>query len=199
MRRLTKNALIAGLGISAIAALTTSASAKDSTWTVTPGGNTTATSTGFVYAVDDQTTQEIDCDSANSTVTLQSGSGLSGTGIASVTSFTFVNCVAPANLPYRITVNGLPLSVDATGYDSAAGTTTTTPSVTHAERRALQDAQSHQEYRRRRYWPVRHRGTYHLRLSQRLHLDCEPGGQCHRRVLRLRIGGGHQYHPRNRL
>lgn len=118
-----RHALLAAATVTAVAAIVPgSASAKDSTWTVSPGGNVTATSTGFVYAVDDQTTQEVDCDSADGTATLPSGSGLPGTNIVTVNSINFTNCVGPASVTEAITVNGLPLHLNADSYSGGVTT-----------------------------------------------------------------------------
>jgi hypothetical protein len=131
MNRLTKNALAAGIALASAATVTgiTTPAFADSTWTVSPGGSVTATSQGVVPHV---TAYEIEqgtaavCDYVDGSATLPSGSGLSGNGIVSLSSFAFHNCVGPNNLTITINPTGLPWSLNATSYDATGGVTTGT-------------------------------------------------------------------------
>jgi hypothetical protein len=81
----------------------TAVQAATLTWTVTPGGAITGAA-GTTTLKDNTAGLTVTCTSSSTTGTLKSGSGLSGTGIGSVTSLTFNNC----------SVDGITLTV-ATG------------------------------------------------------------------------------------
>jgi hypothetical protein len=106
-----------------LAALLTATTASAlTTWTVNPGGATTA-KTGPLTLKDTKTGEVLKCRSSLK-ATLASGSGLSGAGIGSISSFTFPPCVGPLGLTFTITTSHLPCALNAGSYDGATGTTT---------------------------------------------------------------------------
>lgn len=108
-------ALAALLGVTSAAAATT--------WTVRPGGPVTAQS-GQVVIKDASTGSLVECPSSTLKATLKSGTGLSGTGIGSVSSFTVATCTGPLGVTFSLTLSDLPYGLDAQSYDPGTGTTT---------------------------------------------------------------------------
>ena len=76
-------------------------------WTVRPGGSVSLTS-GRLNVRDSRTGTVLDCTSSHVSGTLKHGSGLSGTGIGSVTSGSLTQCNGPIWLPFTLTATGLP-------------------------------------------------------------------------------------------
>lgn len=85
-----------------LAASSASASTVRATWTVTPGGSTTGAA-GTTTVTDTTSGLTVTCTSAATTGSFKSGSGLSGTGIGTITSLSFNNC----------TVDGITLSLSS--------------------------------------------------------------------------------------
>src|SRR5262249_33686937 len=83
---------------SAVAATNASAAATThkvaATWTVKPGGAITAKA-GKTTLKDKKTGTVLTCTSSSGKGTAKKGSGLSGNGIASITSLGFSNCTGP--------------------------------------------------------------------------------------------------------
>jgi hypothetical protein len=52
---------------------------------------------------------------------LKAGTGLSGTGIGSVTAATFRTCTGPGKLAFSVKANDLPWTLNFASYDPAAG------------------------------------------------------------------------------
>ena len=54
--------------------------------------------------------------------TLTSGTGLSGTGIGSISSFTFSTCIGALGIQYTLKTSHLPFAMNAASYNSKTGT-----------------------------------------------------------------------------
>jgi hypothetical protein len=97
-------------------------------WTVTPGG-TIKGSSGPATLQDTNTGSTISCKLSKAAGTLKSGSGLSGTGLGSLTSVTFSDCTVPGGLTFVIETSAAktsPWSINAKSYDSGSGVTSGT-------------------------------------------------------------------------
>ena len=71
------------------------------------------------------------CESSHIKATLGSGTGLPGTGIGSISSFTFAKCSGPLGIAYTLTFSHSPFKLNATSYNSGTGTTTATIAGIH--------------------------------------------------------------------
>lgn len=131
--RIARKAFVVSAALASVAALSTSAHASG-TWSISPAGAISGSSPAgsAVWAVDNHTNKEVDCDSLSASGNVPTaGSGLSGNGIAQVTSVSFVNCVGPQNIGETITVNvssSNPGLFNAISYD---GSDITTGSLTN--------------------------------------------------------------------
>jgi hypothetical protein len=103
--------------------LTVAAAMAATTWTIRPGGAVTAKS-GLVVLKDATTGSLVTCNSSTIKATLKAGTGLSGSGMGTISSFTFNNCTGPLSLTYTLTLSHLPFTLNAMSYDSGTGTTT---------------------------------------------------------------------------
>jgi hypothetical protein len=112
---------IAAVLTTSLAVSTTAASAA-TTWTVRPGGALTVNS-DQVRLTDTKTGSEVRCP-ATLKATLTSGTGLPGTGIGSISSFTFGMCAGPVGLKFIVKTSHLPFGLNARSYNSGTGTTT---------------------------------------------------------------------------
>lgn len=99
------------------------------TWTVHPGGAITATFSQLILT-DIRTGIDVTCPAVLK-ATLASGTGLSGTGIGSVSSFTFGTCTGPLSTTWTLKTSDLPFAVNAASYDASTGTTTGSVSGAH--------------------------------------------------------------------
>lgn len=98
-------ALITGAATAAIIGMAAApAFATAATWTVKPGG-TTSGKAGTTVVTDTTAGQSVTCSSSTTKGSFKTGSGLSGTGIGTVTSITLSGC----------SVLGMSLSVTLTG------------------------------------------------------------------------------------
>jgi hypothetical protein len=123
-RRFARILLVtSGAVLTAALGATAATAAVAATWTVQPGGAVTAKS-GQVILKDLGNGVEVGCPSSTIKATLKSGSGLSGTGIGSVSSFSFATCTGPISIQYTLTLNHLPFTLNATSYNPGTGTTT---------------------------------------------------------------------------
>ena len=101
---------------------TTALAATATTWTVTPGGPTTATLNhpGLAIFADITTSTYLDtCRTSSLTGSLQPGSGLPGRGIGSVTALSLSHCFDGTTY----TSSGYPWHLDALSYNAATGVT----------------------------------------------------------------------------
>ncbi|KJK58470.1 hypothetical protein [Saccharothrix sp. ST-888] len=112
-------ALVAAVGFAA------SPAAAAGTWTATPGGAWTAKATSPVLT-DNSTGTQLNCSSSSAAGTLQSGSGLSGTGISSITSVAWASCTGPIGITFSVTSQGTPWALNAVSYNATTGVTTGT-------------------------------------------------------------------------
>ena len=99
------------------------AHADDPTWTITPGGEVTGTA-GTTTLKDVDTGVTLTCASSTTQATIESGSGLSGTSIATVTSAGFNSCTGPLGLSFSVTTGTVNYQLNAASY--AGGVTTGT-------------------------------------------------------------------------
>jgi hypothetical protein len=107
------------------------APAVAATWTVKPGGSVAATS-GKATLTDTHSGVSLSCASSKGAGTVKSGSGLSGTGIGSITSLAFTSCTGPAGLTFTVTNSHFPWSLNAVSFNSTSGVTTGTLTGIHA-------------------------------------------------------------------
>ncbi|TDD76562.1 hypothetical protein E1293_27020 [Actinomadura darangshiensis] len=102
------------MAAAAFAILPAGPAVADTAWTVTPGGPT-----GFVGSA---SFGYIDCPNSELGGSVQSGSGLSGFGLFSITSARFgsfadpVSCAGAAGILMRVTATGLPWGFNAMTY-----------------------------------------------------------------------------------
>jgi hypothetical protein len=85
------------------------------TWTVKPGG-TIAAAAGTTTVTDSTAGQSVTCTSSSAAGSLKSGSGLSGTGIGTVTSISFNNC-SVLGMSVTVTLTGT-MPINAISYNS---------------------------------------------------------------------------------
>jgi hypothetical protein len=118
---------------SAVAATSAGAAATNhkvaATWTVKPGGAITAKS-GKTTLKDKKTGTVLTCTSSSGKGTAKKGSGLSGAGIASITSLGFSNCTGPLSLTFTVHTAHFPWKLNAKSF--SGGVTTGTISRIHA-------------------------------------------------------------------
>jgi hypothetical protein len=120
--RLTKVLLSAGAAalVVGLTATTALATAK-TTWSVSPGGSISVS--GSAQVKDTKTGTIAKCKKITLSGTLKSGTGLSGTGLGTVTDASFSGCTI-ATITVTVTVKDLPWTVDALSYDSSTGVST---------------------------------------------------------------------------
>jgi hypothetical protein len=126
----------AWLSLAASAALLTATMASTpagaaTTWTVQPGGAVTAASGNLTLWDTSKGGAAIECPPSTVHAVLQSGSGLPGTAIGSVTAASFQNCTGPAGLTYTLTAGHLPWQLNVVSYDSSSGTASGTITGVH--------------------------------------------------------------------
>jgi hypothetical protein len=125
----TSAALAGMLGLGASSALAATNAGVAATWTVKPGGAVTAKA-GKTTLKDTKTGQSLSCASSSGTATLKKGSGLSGTGIGSITALGFSSCTGPAGLTFTVKTTHFPWHLNALSFSS--GVTTGTITGIHA-------------------------------------------------------------------
>lgn len=125
----TGAALAGTLALSASAAGAATSTRVAATWTVKPGGAITGKA-GTTTLKDTKTGSVLTCTSSSAKGTVKTGSGLSGTGIASITGLTFSNCTGPLGLQFMVKTTHLPWKLNAKSY--SGGVTTGTITGIHA-------------------------------------------------------------------
>jgi len=125
----TSVALAGVVGLSAGSAVAATNAAVAATWTVKPGGSITAKA-GKTTLKDTKTGTVLTCKSSTGKGTVKKGSGLSGSGIGSITSMTFSTCTGPLSLTFTVKTSHLPWKLNAVSYKS--GVTTGTITGIHA-------------------------------------------------------------------
>jgi hypothetical protein len=127
---LVMSAALAGvLALSASSAIAATHPAVAATWTVKPGGAITAKA-GKTTLTDKSTGSVLTCTSSSGKGTAKKGSGLSGTGIASITTLSFSNCTGPLSLTFTVHTTHFPWHLNAKSF--SGGVTTGTISGIHA-------------------------------------------------------------------
>jgi hypothetical protein len=112
--------------ITMAAAPTLATSAK--TWTVKPGG-TIAGAAKNVVVTDATAGQSVTCATSSAAGSLKTGSGLSGTGIGSITSIAFNNC-SILGMSISVTLTGT-MPINATAYNATTKVVTETITKIH--------------------------------------------------------------------
>jgi hypothetical protein len=113
MRKTSALGLAATAAAAALVGVAAPASA-DTTWTVSPGGATTATA-GTTTVKDSATGTAITCTSSTADATVASGTGLSGTGIATVNSIALNGCTGPLGISFSGSITST-ASLNAESY-----------------------------------------------------------------------------------
>ena len=127
---LVMSAALAGmLALSAGAAGAATNARVAATWTVKPGGAITAKA-GTTTLTDKSTGTKLTCTSSSGKGTAKKGSGLSGTGIASITALSFSHCTGPLGLQLTVHTTHFPWHLNAKTF--ASGKTTGTITGIHA-------------------------------------------------------------------
>jgi hypothetical protein len=127
---LVMSAALAGLiGLGAGSAIAATGSGTTATWTVKPGGAITAKA-GVTTLTDTKTGSKLTCQSSSGKGSLKSGSGLSGTGIGSISALSFSTCTGPLNLTFTVKTTHFPWHLNALSFSS--GVTTGTITGIHA-------------------------------------------------------------------
>src|SRR5690348_2261429 len=115
---LVMGAALAGvLGLSAGSAIAATNANIAATWTVKPGGAITAKA-GTTTLKDTKSGTVLTCASSSGKGTAKKGSGLSGTGIASITALTFSNCKGPLGLAFTVHTTHFPWHLNAKSFTS---------------------------------------------------------------------------------
>ena len=127
--------MVTGAGLAGMLALSVSSAGATTnagiaaTWTVKPGGAITAKA-GTTTLTDKSTGTKLTCTSSSGKGTAKKGSGLSGTGIASITALSFSNCTGPLGLKLTVKTTHFPWHLNAKTF--ASGKTTGTITGIHA-------------------------------------------------------------------
>jgi len=117
------SALVTGVALAGMLALSASAAGAATnarvaaTWTVKPGGAITAKA-GKTTLTDKNTGSQLSCTSSSGKGTVKKGSGLSGTGIGSITALTFSNCTGPLGLTFTVKTTHFPWHLNAKTFSS---------------------------------------------------------------------------------
>ncbi|WP_333771814.1 hypothetical protein [Streptomyces sp. IBSBF 2435] len=122
---LTKSTFVTGAAIAAAVGLAASPASAAGTWTVTGGGNFTASASKPTLK-DTNTGTTLNCTSSAATGSAPNGTGLSGTGIASIATLSFTGCTGPAGISFTVSAQGLPWHINAGSYNATTGVTTGT-------------------------------------------------------------------------
>jgi hypothetical protein len=112
MRKNFVAALIAGAAVVAAIGLSSTPAFAAPTFTVSPGGAATASTTSVTLK---DGSVSLTCSKSTGSATLKSGSGLSGIGIGSISALAFSGCTGPLGA-VTVTVNSLPYSLNLLSY-----------------------------------------------------------------------------------
>ncbi|HLX47708.1 MAG TPA: hypothetical protein VKS82_05210 [Streptosporangiaceae bacterium] len=110
-----------------LAASSASASTIRATWTVSPGGSTTGAA-GTTKVTDVTAGLTVTCTSSSFTSSFKTGSGLSGTGLGTITSLNFKNCMVDG---ITLSLSSGPVTYSVNGASYASGVTHGTISKIH--------------------------------------------------------------------
>jgi hypothetical protein len=138
-KRVSRTLFVSGVTAAVIALGTATAFAVTATWTISPKGNfTSGLNSGTTTLLTDTTTgTQLTCTvSASNGTVPKSGSGLSGKGIAKITSTTFGTsahpCTGPAGSTFTSVGLNFPWKLNATKYNKAVDGGQTTGTITAA-------------------------------------------------------------------
>ena len=124
-------ALITGAATAAIIGMAAApAFATAATWTVKPGG-TTSGKAGTTVVTDTTAGQSVTCSSSTTKGSFKTGSGLSGTGIGTVTSITLSGC-SVLGMSLSVTLTGT-MPVNALSYNGTKKTVSMSISKIHGK------------------------------------------------------------------
>jgi hypothetical protein len=127
---LTKSGLVTGVAIAAAVGFAASPASAAGTWTVTGGGSSTAKSTNSVLT-DSSTGTQLKCTTSTASASAVNGTGLSGTGIASISALSWSGCSGPLGITFTVTAQGLPWAINAVSYSAGVTTGTLTGVKAH--------------------------------------------------------------------
>jgi len=116
MRTSLAKVLLCGAAAAATVTFSVTPAFAATTYTVSPGGSYSG-SAGTTTLTDSSTSTTLTCTSAKASGTLKSGSGLSGTGIGTITSTAFNNCTGPLGITFTVTQSGT-WNLNLTSYTS---------------------------------------------------------------------------------
>ncbi|HEY1617048.1 MAG TPA: hypothetical protein VGG25_05485 [Streptosporangiaceae bacterium] len=119
-KSLTKVLLSGAVAAAAVLTFSVTPAFAATTFTVSPGGAYTGTA-GTTTFTDTNTGSALTCKSATAKGTLKSGSGLSGTGIGTITGTTFTTCTGPLGISFTVKQVGT-WSLNLTSYTSPTST-----------------------------------------------------------------------------
>ena len=125
----TGAALAGMLALSASSATAATDTGVAATWTVKPGGAITAKA-GVTTLKDTNTGSVLTCKTSSGKGTAKKGSGLSGTGIASITALSFNSCTGPLGLTFTVKTAHFPWHLNAKTF--SGGVTTGSITGIHA-------------------------------------------------------------------
>jgi hypothetical protein len=114
----TAATIVLASALAAAPALATTAAG----WSVKPGGSITGTAAKPTLK-DTNTGTVLTCATMKAAGKAKSGSGLSGTKLAEITSVSFTNCSGPLSLTFTVTTAHLPWYLNATSYTASTGVT----------------------------------------------------------------------------
>jgi hypothetical protein len=122
LKRISAITVAGGAAIALLSAATPSFATTATTYTVTPGGAVTGKATKPTLK-DTKSGTVLTCTSSATSATLKKGSGLSGSGIGSITKLSFTSCTGPLSFSFTVALSKLPYKLNVTGATSSAGVT----------------------------------------------------------------------------
>jgi hypothetical protein len=109
----------AAVSAASAAPATAAAAATATTWTISPGGKTSAMA-GKTTLTDTSTGAVMWCESSHMSGALKAGSGLPGSGIGSLATSVYSLC-SGGPFPATVTAGGLPWRLNLTSYNRSTG------------------------------------------------------------------------------
>jgi hypothetical protein len=117
--------VVMGAAATAVIGLSSAPAFSATTFTVKPGGAITANA-GKTTLKDKNTGSTLSCASSSGKGSLKKGSGLSGTGIGSISALTFSTCTGPLGLTFTVKTTNLPWKLNAVSFSSGVTSGTIT-------------------------------------------------------------------------
>lgn len=121
----TGTILVMGAATAAVIGLTSAPAFSATTFTVKPGGAITAKA-GKTTLKDKNTGSTLSCASSSGKGSVKKGSGLSGTGIGSISALSFSTCTGPLNLTFNVKTTAFPWKLNAISFSNGVTTGTIT-------------------------------------------------------------------------